>query len=206
MQMSDLGAESAADAAATKGARTRQRLLELAIERFGSQGHRVTSVSEIARAAGLTQAAVYAYFDNKDSLFVSAVDADATSLVIDAHDAVAGTPIRELLQAFLVNLYIRLPDHPLARRVLNGQEPEVLPRLIDLPAIRMATRLIVEDMRSGQEAGEVRTDIDAAVLGDGVEAMILSLLLATVQSDGLYTPRYQDGVYAAFDAMLKPPS
>ena len=181
-------------------------MLDLAIERFGSQGHRVTSVSEIARAAGLTQAAVYAYFDNKDSLFVSAVDADATSLVIDAHDAVAGTPILELLQAFLVNLYLRLPDHPLARRVLNGQEPEVLPRLIDLPAIRMATRLIVADMRSGQEAGDVRTDIDATVLGDGVEAMILSLLLATVQSDGLYTPRYQEGVYAAFDAMLKPPS
>ncbi len=162
-------------------------------------------MSAIARAAGLTQAAVYAYFDNKESLFVAAVDADATSLVIDAHDAVAGTPIRQLLQAFLVRLYVRLPDHPLARRVLNGQEPEVLPRLIDLPAIRMATSLIVEDMRVGQAVGEVRTDIDAAVVGDGVEAMILSLLLATVQSEGLYTPRYQAGVEAAFDAMLKPP-
>ena len=52
----------------------------------------------------------------------------------------------------------------------------------------------------------MRTDIDAAVLCDGVEAMILSLLLATVQSDGLYTPRYEDRVYAAFDAMLKPSS
>ena len=204
--MSDLTADHAEDIVGTKGARTRQRLLELAIERFGSQGHRATSVSEIARAAGLTQAAVYAYFDNKDSLFVSAVDADATSLVIDAHDAVAGTPIRGLLQEFLVNLYLRLPEHPLARRVLAGQEPEVLPRLIDLPAIRMATRLIVEDIRVGQETGEVRTDVDATVLGDGVEAMILSLLLATVQSEGLYTPRYQNGVYAAFDAMLKPPS
>ncbi len=204
--MSDLTADSAEDIVGTKGARTRLRLLDLAIERFGSQGHRATSVSEIARAAGLTQAAVYAYFDNKDSLFVSAVDADATSLVIDAHDAVAGTPIRGMLQEFLVNLYLRLPEHPLARRVLAGQEPEVLPRLIDLPAIRMATRLIVDDIRVGQETGEVRTDIDATVLGDGVEAMILSLLLATVQSEGLYTPRYQNGVYAAFDAMLKPPA
>ena len=57
----------------------------------------------------------------------------------------------------------------------------------------------VDDQRGG-------TGVDAAVLCDGVEAMILSLLLATVQSDGLYTPRYQDGVYAAFDAMLKPSS
>jgi AcrR family transcriptional regulator len=205
MERSALGAAATPEPVAeTKGTRTRQRLLDLAIERFGSQGHRATSVSEIARAAGLTQAAVYAYFDNKDSLFVSAVDADATSLVIDAHDALTGTPVREIPQTFLVNLYLRLDDHPLARRVLAGQEPEVLPRLIDLPAIRMATRLIVQDMQAGQEAGEVRRDIDPAVLGDGVEAMILSLLLATVQSDGLYTPRYQDGVYAAFDAMLKP--
>jgi len=204
--MPDLGTERAPDGAESKGTRTRQRLLELAIERFGTQGLRATSVSEIARAAGLTQAAVYAYFDNKDSLFVSAVDADATSLVIAAHDAVAGTPVCKIPQAFLVGLYVRLPEHPLARRVLAGQEPEVLPRLIDLPAIHMASRLIVEDMRAGQERGEVRTDIDASLVGDGVEAMILSLLLATVQSDGLYTPRYQDGVYAVFDAMLKPPS
>ena len=42
---------------ATKGERTRRRLLELAIERFGERGYRATSVSEIARAAGLTQAA-----------------------------------------------------------------------------------------------------------------------------------------------------
>lgn len=204
MQLSDL--EAGAPDEGTKGGRTRQRLLELAIARFGSQGHRATSVSEIARAAGLTQAAVYAYFDNKEALFVAAVDADATALVITAHDAVAGTPVRELLQAFLVNLYVRLPEHPLARRVLAGQEPEVLPRLIDLPAIRMATRLIVDDVRAGQDRGEVRTDIDAEVVGDGVEAMILSLLLATVQSNGLYTPRYQGGVNAAFDAMLKPPT
>ena len=46
------------------------------------QGYRTTSVSEIARAAGLTQATAYAYFDNKESLFVAAVDVDA----IDAGD------------------------------------------------------------------------------------------------------------------------
>jgi AcrR family transcriptional regulator len=206
MAGADVDTGASGDGQATKGERTRQRLLALAIEHFGNQGHRVTSVSEIARAAGLTQAAVYAYFDNKDALFVAAVDADATALVIDAHDAVAGTTVRRLMQAFLVGLYLGLEDHPLTRRVLAGQEPEVLPRLIDLPAIRMATRLIVEDMVAGQQAGEVRTDVDLAVLGNGIEAMIVSLLLATVQSDGLYTPRYQDGVYAAFDAMLKPPT
>ena len=71
-------ADLAASTAATKGERTRQRLLALAIEHFGDRGYRATSVSEIARAAGVTQATAYAYFDNKESLFVAAVDDDAT--------------------------------------------------------------------------------------------------------------------------------
>ena len=44
----------------TKGERTRRRLLELAVRRFADEGYRATSVSAIARDAGITQAAVYA--------------------------------------------------------------------------------------------------------------------------------------------------
>ncbi|MGZ4710046.1 MAG: TetR/AcrR family transcriptional regulator, partial [Acidimicrobiales bacterium] len=119
----------------TKGERTRQRLLELAIDHFGRQGYRTTSVSEIARAAGLTQATAYAYFDSKESLFVAALDIDATTLVTEAHQALAGVPVREKLVAYLVQLYDGLEQRPLARRVLAGLEPEVLPHRIDLPAI-----------------------------------------------------------------------
>ncbi|MGZ4682556.1 MAG: TetR/AcrR family transcriptional regulator [Acidimicrobiales bacterium] len=189
----------------TKGERTRQRLLELAIDHFGRQGYRTTSVSEIARAAGLTQATAYAYFDSKESLFVAALDIDATTLVTEAHQALAGVPVREKLVAYLVQLYDGLEQRPLARRVLAGLEPEVLPHLIDLPAIRLATDLMISDIRASQKAGLVRDDIDAAVVGIGVEAMILGLLIGAVQSGGIFNPRYQGGVAAAFEAILKPP-
>jgi len=188
----------------TKGERTRQRLLDLAIDHFGRQGYRNTSVSEIARAAGLTQATAYAYFDNKESLFVAALDVDATELVTQAHQALAGVPVREKLLGFLAQLYEGLEARPLARRVLAGLEPDVLPHLIDLPAIRLATDLIVADIRRSQQAGLVRDDIDAAEIGIGVEAMILGMLIGAVQSGGVFNPRYESGVEAAFEAMLKP--
>jgi TetR/AcrR family transcriptional regulator len=191
--------------AATKGERTRLRLLELAIEHFGRQGYRTTSVSEIARAAGLTQATAYAYFDNKESLFVAALDIDATALVTEAHQALAGVPVREKLLGYLIHLYEGLEHRPLARRVLAGLEPEVLPHLIDLPAIRLATDFMVSDIRAGQKAGLVRDDIDAAQVGIGVEAMILGLLIGAVQSGGIFNPRYESGVGAAFEAILAPP-
>ena len=190
---------------ATKGERTRQRLLDEAVQHFGAGGYRSTSVSEIARAAGVTQATAYAYFDNKESLFAAAVDADATALVIDAHEAIDEPLVINRFRSFLVEMYQGLTHHQLSRRILAGEEPEALPHLIDIPAIRVATRLLVEDLRAGQAAGDVRRDVDVEVLGDGFEAIILSLLIGAVQSGGMFVPRYQDGVYAAFDAMLQPP-
>ena len=190
----------------TKGERTRQRLLELAVDRFGAQGYRQTSVSEIARAAGLTQATVYAYFENKQALFVAALDADASALVLEAGGRAEGTPITQLPLAFLVELFEGVHDHPLSRRVLAGQETEThaFPELIDLPAVRLATNEIVERLRDAQRRGEVRPDLDPEQIGAGMEAIILSILVATVQLGELGTERRQRGIVAAFAAMLDP--
>jgi AcrR family transcriptional regulator len=189
---------------ATKGERTRQRLLTLAIDHFGARGYRSTSVSEIARAAGLTQATAYAYFDNKQSLFVAAVDADATKLILTAHATLTEHLAVDRFRAFLAALYLGLDSHPLARRVLDGGEPDVLPRLGGLPALRLTTALIVSDLQAGQADGNIRQDVDILALGDGIEAIILGLLVGAVQSGGSDQTRYRLGVDAAFDAMLRP--
>ena len=192
----------------TKGERTRQRLLDLAIERFGEQGYRATSVSEIARAAGLTQATAYAYFESKQALFVAALDTDASALVAEAGDIADGSPVIEAPLDFLVALFDGVDRHRLARRVLAGEETEVkvFPELVDLPAVRMATSVLVGKLREGQARGEVRTDIDAELVGAGIEAILLSILAAVVQLGDLGTQRAQDGVVAAFRAMLEPPA
>lgn len=190
----------------SKGERTRRRLLELAIARFGDRGFRATSVSEIARAAGLSQAAVYAYFANKEELFVAAIDEDANTLIGESRAEVDGIPIDRLLPAYLVAFFARLDRHPLARRVLAGQEPEVIGRLLELPALQRWTALLEADLRLGQVEGTVRHDVDAHKLAAGVEALILSLLFATVQLGGLSNARHQTGVVEAFDALLRPPT
>src|SRR5438445_13227797 len=68
-------------AATAKGARTRRALLEAAIARFGRDGYRGTSVAEVARDARLSGTAVYAYFPNKEALFIAAVDEDAAGVI-----------------------------------------------------------------------------------------------------------------------------
>ena len=188
----------------TKGERTRRRLLEIAVERFGSQGYRGTSVSEIARAAGLTQAAVYAYFESKERLFDAAVDADAEAAILGAAAQVLETPASQLVPMLLVLLVGDLPNHPLAERVLAGKEPDTLPRLVDLPALRQLRSLIADRVRLAQEAGEVRADVDPDQFADGSEAIILSLLMSITVIGQATETRRQLGVLTIFDAALRP--
>jgi AcrR family transcriptional regulator len=188
----------------TKGARTRRRLLEIAIERFGNQGYKATSVSEIARAAGLTQAAVYAYFEGKEQLFDAAVDADAEAAILEASSGVATTPAGQLVPMVLVMLVGGLGNHPLAARVLAGKEPDTLPRLVDLPALRQLRTLIAERVRAAQDLGEVRADIDPDQFADGAEAILVSLLMSITVIGQATETRRQLGVLTIFDAALRP--
>jgi AcrR family transcriptional regulator len=189
----------------TKGERTRRRLLEIAVERFGERGYRATSVSEVARAAGLTQAAVYAYFDGKEALFDAAVDADAAAVIETVQTQLVGASPTTLIPSFLAFALGSLQDHPLALRVLEGEERDALQRLLNLPALLHFTEWLGLQLAKGQDEGLVRRDIDPVVIAEGAEALILGLLMAVVQVGTSQEHRRQLGVLQVFDAALRAP-
>jgi AcrR family transcriptional regulator len=51
-----------------RGARTRQQILDSALEVFGERGLRGATVEEIARVAGLSRATLYQYFSSRDEI------------------------------------------------------------------------------------------------------------------------------------------
>jgi AcrR family transcriptional regulator len=192
----------------TKGERTRRRLLELAIDAFAAGGYQGTSVSAVARGAGLTPASAYAYFPGKAALFEAAVDADAAALVEEAMAAAGAGPPREHLLGLVLHLVDGLGRHPLASRVLAGREPEVIGRLLDLPALARLREVTTAELRQGQTAGTVRDDLDPAALALGLETVVLTLLMAQLQVGGADPERLdarRHGVVALLDAALAPP-
>ena len=190
----------------TKGERTRRRLLELAIQRFGERGYRATSVSEIARAAGLTQAAAYAYFPSKEALFDASIDADAAAAIAEAAARAEEAPANQLVPMLMMLILGNLDRHPLASRVLGGEEPDALQRLVNLPALSQLTHTIAERVRKAQLAGEVRSDLDPEMFANGSEAILLSLLMSVVQVGATTEARRQLGVLTIFDAVLRAPT
>src|SRR5580704_6407101 len=101
----------------TKGAQTRRAILEAAVARFGRDGYRATSVADIARDAGVGGTVAYAYFPNKEALFLEAIDEDAAAVIEEGVFSVVGQPeIADWRQTLVYTLAGAITGHPLARR------------------------------------------------------------------------------------------
>ncbi|MBK6437564.1 MAG: TetR/AcrR family transcriptional regulator [Candidatus Microthrix sp.] len=189
-----------------KGEQTRLDILHAAIARFGRDGFRGTSVADIARDAGVSGTAAYAYFDNKKALFLAALDEDAASAVSEGMAIVFDESVgHRWRQGLLVSLVDAVSRHPLARRVLANHEPDVLDRVVDLSALAELRKAVAARLTAEQFDGQIRADIDPAVVGAGIVSIILSLLMTLTQL-GEHAPTDQAAdVVAVFEAALDPP-
>src|SRR6476661_2715151 len=145
----------------SKGEATRAAILAAAIARFGRDGYRATSVADIARDASVGGTVAYAYFPNKEALFLSAVDEDAAAVIEGGLSIVLGDPsstVDDWRQSLLFTLVEAVERHPLARRLLGGLEPEVTARVLEIPALSELRKACTERVRSEQLAGTVRGD------------------------------------------------
>jgi AcrR family transcriptional regulator len=173
----------AAAPAPSKGDRTRQALLDAAVVRFARDGHRGTSVADVCCDAGLSTTASYPYFANKEAFFLAAVDDDVAGLIGDAVSLVAIEQNPDgwggvMMQALLEHL----ADHPLAARIVKGLEPDFTMRLLYIPALQELRKTVTELIRGEQLSGRVRQDIDPAQTASGMTVIVISLLMASVQT------------------------
>ena len=190
--------------APTKGAQTRQSILEAAIARFGREGFRATSVADVARDAGVGGTVPYAYFADKEALFLAALDEDAAAVINDGLSSVFENPGRpDWRQTLLFTLVAAVDQHPLARRLLAGLEPDVTDRVLEIPALTELRKACGERLRAEQLAGTVRSDIDPITIGNGIVSIMLSLLMSVVQLGAQAAGPYSADVAEVFEAALE---
>ncbi len=190
--------------AETKGAQTRRAILQAAIVRFGRDGFRATSVADIARDASVGGTVTYAYFPNKEALFLAAVDEDAAGVIHEGLASVLHDPdVRRWHDTLIFTLVDAVAHHPLARRLLAGLEPEVTVRVLDIPALNELRKACTELLRSGQATGTVRPDIDPGAVANGIVALMLSVLMSVTQLGNEAAVAYSKDVAAVFDAALR---
>jgi AcrR family transcriptional regulator len=190
----------------SKGDRTRQSLMEAGIIRFAREGFRGTSVADVCRDAGLSTTASYPYFPNKEALFLACVDEDVANLINQSISMVMvdEEPLhwgRVMMQELVKGM----EHHPLARRIVSGREPEFTMRLLDIPALAELRKTVTELIRTQQASGEVRQDIDPRQTSNGMVVIVISLLMATMQTGATGFEAVADDVESVLAAATRPP-
>ncbi|MBO8199704.1 TetR/AcrR family transcriptional regulator [Streptomyces smyrnaeus] len=162
------GTADTADCAAPKGradaARNRERILNAARESFVIHGADA-SLDEIARTAGVGNATLYRHFPDRDSLVHGVMHAVTERIAERAEQALAEEDNSfEALRRFVFGA---------AAERIGALCPILSGRFDPMEPQCMAARTRVEELtheliRRGQEAGEVRSDID---VGDVMVAL-----------------------------------
>jgi AcrR family transcriptional regulator len=166
----------------------RQQILDAATRVFAGRGYHGARVSDIAREAGIAYGLVYHYFRNKEEI-LDTIFAERWGAFLEVVDGIAAgpQPASEKLRQFAAIVLFanrRRPDWVKVlvfeiQRTSRFSEPE------QIEAVGRLFRSVARIVRLGQEAGELRRDLDAnlvclAFIG-ALETMITSQVLGVMR-------------------------
>lgn len=135
---------------------TRDRILEAALDRFGTQGVPGTSLDEIATDVGVRKQTVLYWFASKDDLVAAVIDHVAVELGADIAAAIAGTALGfvrvEATVKAVFRLAVKRPALLGLVRELNRLGPVVADQLADrlAPLVDRAVDFLEAEMDAGR--------------------------------------------------------
>ncbi len=163
---------------AERGERTRQAIVDAAIEVFAGRGFRSGALVEIAARVDLTPGGILYHFGSKDALLVAVIaerDRRATALLVDL---VADRPVTGLdslgLLVEIARLGEREPGLAALHTVLQVEAlaPDAPSHRYFLDRSRLVSGWLERVLAVAQEAGEVRPDVDCAAKAREVLAFL----------------------------------
>ena len=145
---------------------TADRILDAALRLFAEQGFAATSVRQIAKAVGVTDAALYSHFSSKRAIFDRLIESmgppNAAMMGIDIPAVVQAGPLVAVPAAVdrLTN-YWSSPQMRMFTAVML-RESGTAEAAVDLAgAIENARAALTPVFASWQQAGQMRTDVPA---------------------------------------------
>ena len=169
----------------------RALILDAAIKVFAEKGYHGSRVSDIASEAGIAYGLVYHYFKNKEEI-LSTIFEERWTGFIEAVDAIATAPTSTedklvSVAALILNAYRVRPDW-VKVLVLEIQRSSRFAEPGQLRAVGRLFEGLARIVRTGQERGELRDDLDPQVacyvLVGALDIVITSLVLGVTRIEG----------------------
>ncbi|MDE0802497.1 MAG: TetR/AcrR family transcriptional regulator [Acidimicrobiales bacterium] len=102
-------------------ARRKEQLLDVALQVFAEHGFHLTSMNDVADAAGVTKPVLYQHFSSKRSLYLELLRSVGDRLMSEIRTATEQAPVpREQVEAGLRAYFRFVADQPHAYRLMFG--------------------------------------------------------------------------------------
>ena len=157
----------------------RRRIIEVARSLFASAGYANVGTADLAKAAGVSEPALYRYFDSKRDLFIASLGT-AGGRLVELWQQMAGEvedPL-EILRSIALGYY----DHARSRSgfmrlqfraLAESDDPEIQEALKG--NFRALIRFLMEALEEGKRRGLVSQEVDSAAVAWEFLSLGLSL-------------------------------
>lgn len=148
---------------------SRDRIIESAKRLFAEQGFQKTTVMDISKQAGLSEAALYEYFQGKEDLLLTIPDLWVSKLIADLEEQLFGVKgaFNRLRKYLWWNLR-RIEQAPLDAKIVylflktnaNFMKTEVYAN------VKILYSYLLEIFEEGRKSGEMKPDLDPYLARD----------------------------------------
>lgn len=148
---------------------TRNRIINSAKNLFSEQGYQKTTIVDISKQAGLSEAALYEYFQGKEDLLLTIPDLWVSELLRDLDEQLFGIQgAVNKLRKYLWWYLRRVEQAPLDAKIVylflktnaNFLSTEVYAN------VKKFYSYIVDIVEEGRKSGEMRPDLDPRIARD----------------------------------------
>lgn len=165
-----------------KGADSKARLIEAAIELIAENGYRDTKISDIVKAAGLTQAAFYLYFPSKEAIFRHILETFHQTLEKHLHPPAIPTRTDEdvlgRMQQNFEALFALFQEQPKLSKIFLTEE-----RGID-DVEKLIHQTISDNLQRNQAAGLIRQDASPGLMANCMIGMFIQVAVKEILDTG----------------------
>lgn len=167
-------------------AERRERIIESALKIFAEKGFQDATISEISKAAGVSDATVYEYFNSKEELLFT-IPEDITEESIRETEKVmpflrgAESKLRAIVQGYITT-YEKNPEYSnLIMLHLKTNRNFIKSKACEV--VREAARMLLDCIREGIDEGTFKKETDPY--------LVRSMILGTIEH--LYTRKHLQG-------------
>jgi AcrR family transcriptional regulator len=186
----------------TKPKPVRERLLDAAegcLEQFGPQK---TSMEDVARAAGMSRATVYRYFENRDALLLGVASRQAADLATEAMSFLAQfTTLSDWLVEGCLFTLREIPKRPVFASLVTSLDSSAASKLLlgSTGMIQIGVNVLRPMFGNAKEQGLLREDLDI----DMVIEWLLRVLWTYLNAPSQVAPD-EDSMRKLFRMLLLP--